>query len=372
MTYSPPNRAQRRAMRFLDALSARPGAAVVFALSVVALLSLGALQRARGTSARAVVHAAPVALSTTTTTTVQAHHVTLGQRVAAGDLLVTLDTTATNAAIAEVENQLRSLEAQMALERTQLSFTNQRSQIQWLQARQSIEYALQTSQARTQGSRLALGAARGWRDNVKTLVEQGVEPRSALLEAEKELADANAAAQEARASARTSQRQAQALDQTLGGDLPSDRLLTQLDALAKAEHRRLTAQLEHLKATRDAALLRAPHEGTVAFLAPIGSRADMSAAVARVMPVESTTLVAHLPVTTPARDLPRPGQKVALGLLCPQGGEIVRLGAAVEAAPDQLNGPLPGQIVHGLPVFVTLSPECPMTPGMVVSIEIQP
>ncbi len=372
MTYSPPNRARRSAVRFFDALSARPMAAVIFALSVALLISLGAVRQARGISTRAVVHADPIELSTTATTTVLTHHVVPGQKVAAGDLLMTLDTADTAAAIAEIENQLHSLQAQMALERTQLGFNAQRNEIQWLQARQSVEYALQTSQARTQGSRLALGAAKGWRDNVKALVEQGVEPRSALLEAEKEFADASAAAREARASAATSRRQAQVLEQTLEGDLPSDRLLTQLDAFAKAEHHRLTAQLEHLKSVMDAAKLRAPRAGVVAYMAPVGSRADMSAALVRLMPNHSTTVVAHLPATTPAQDLPQPGQTVALGLICPDGGQVARLGAAVELAPAQLNGPIPGQVIHGLPVFVTLSENCPMTPGMVVPIEIQP
>lgn len=354
-----------------DAMSSRPATVLVFALSVGCLLVLTLIKGSAPMRLPAVVYAAPVAVHSLMPSTVAEHHVAVGDRVSAGQRLLTLDTGATRRGLELVERDIEALKAQLALQAAQLRADRQRDALDALRARQQLQQSLKASRARTEGSKHSRRAAASWRDNVRDLVEQGVEPRSALLEAEKEMADAHAIEKEAMTQARTSLEQSRVLDEVLQG-FSLDDLTAQQKAVALASMAQLATRRAHLKGDLERAALKAHGAGRVALLAPLGARSDMAPQLALLVPESSHTLVAYMPATLSQGDIPAPGQEVRFGAACLEPGRIVRVGGAVEAAPEYLMGELPGVPLFGLPIFVEVPPSCPMTPGFVLQIEILP
>jgi multidrug resistance efflux pump len=361
---------QRSMLRLSDAMSARPVAGLVFALSICTLLVLVYLQGARTLRVQAVVHAQAVEVRSLLPSLVTEKQVAVGDTVVAGQVLLTLDARGTRRALELVERELATLQAQLDLQSAQLRSQGQRDAFGTLASRLDVERTLRVSRARSGGLRQSVEAAQAWRDNVRQLVEQGAEPRSALLEAEQAVADARARRREAQTLASASQEQSSALD--AAGSTPVEDVLARQEALTRASIELLTRRRDHLKADLDRASVVAPSAGRVAQIAPVGAGTTGLLPLARIVPASSRELVAYLPATQDQRLLPKAGQAVDLGVACAEDGTVARVGAVVEAAPEQVTGLLPTVPLFGMPIFVTLPDACPMAPGFVLTVEVLP
>lgn len=365
-----PSALRRTLLRSGDTLSTRPVAALVFALSIAGVLVLAYLDGTQAVPLQAVVHADPVEVRSSLTAQVVARQVAVGDTVDAGQALLTLDTTGTQRELDLVERELAAVETQRALEAATLLGDGQLDAFGTLRSRLQVEQTLRVSRARTGALRQTVEAAAAWRDNVANLVQQGVEPRSALLEAERALAGARAEQREAQTVATTSQEQSAAL-----GNAPTNPVS---DVVEKQEAATRSA-LDHLKTRRDQlvadldrATVLATAPGRVAWIAPIGATSASPTPLVRIVPPQSLIVVAYLLATDDQRSVPVAGQPVSLGPACTAPGTVERVGPAVEAAPEQLVGWRPGARLYGLPIFVKLPADCPMKPGFVLSIELLP
>ena len=365
-----PGPLRRSILRASDVLSARPVAGLVFALSICALLVLVYVQGARSLQVQAVVHAQPIEVRSALSSLVVATEVQVGDAVSAGQVLLRLDTRDTQRALELVEREITTVQAQLDLQATQLRSDGERDAFGTLRSRLEVERTLRVSRARTGGLRQSVEATEAWRDNVRQLVEQGAEPRSALLEAEQALADARAQQREAQTLAAASQEQSSALGDE--GSVTVDQVLARQEAVSRASLELLGRRRDHLRTDLQRAVVVAPAQGRLAYLAPVGASTLGPMPLARVIPTQSLELVAYLPANYDQRRLPTPGQEVRLGSLCPEPGLVTKIGATVEAAPEQLSGLLPTVRLFGMPIFVQLPKACPMTPGFVLPVEVIP
>lgn len=367
---SGPGTMRRSALRLSDAISARPTAALVFVLSAAAFAVLLYAQGTRTLRLQAVVHTVPVEVRSPLTSTLTARHAQAGEAVTMGSRLATLDTRATRRALELVEREIAVVQAQLALQATQVRSEGQQDAFGALRARLEVDQTLRVSRSRNDGLRHALHAAIAWRDNVEKLVAQGAEPKSALLEAEQAVADARARQREAQTLASSSQQQSAALAGITV--TPLDQLVAIQDTLTQASLALLTTRRDHLRAELEQAEVTAPAAGRLAELAPIGASTASPLPLAVIVPAQSHTLTAYLPAAGDQKLVPKAGQTVRLGAACSEPGKVLRVGARVEAAPEQLVGPLPNARMFGLPIYVQLPDACPMTPGMALQIEVVP
>ena len=112
--------------------------------------------------------------------------------------------------------------------------------------------------------------------------------------------------------------------------------------------------------------------GRVAQLAWLGASIAEGASVASILPDQAEEIVAYLPPTTEPGSVSAGAEARLVGVTsaaCQAAGHVTRLGAAVEAAPEQLRGMLMLP-VHGTPVHISLPPSCVLGIGQVVSVEL--
>lgn len=123
---------------------------------------------------------------------------------------------------------------------------------------------------------------------------------------------------------------------------------------------------------RKSLTLRSSFAGQVASVTWLGASIAEGASVASIMPDHAEEIVAYLdPSTEPG--VVEPGARAQIvnppTEPCRAPGRVLRLGAAVEQAPGQLNGPL-RLPVHGTPVHISVPIDCRLGIGQVMSVEL--
>ena len=112
------------------------------------------------------------------------------------------------------------------------------------------------------------------------------------------------------------------------------------------------------------------HSGRVVRVAPPGSSVAAGSSVASVVAEYADEIVAYVPAETDPAEI-AVGAPVYISrpaLSCRGAGRVLRRGAAVEEAPNQLKN-LFRFPVHGMPVYVSVPPDCRLGVGQVLSVE---
>ena len=149
-------------------------------------------------------------------------------------------------------------------------------------------------------------------------------------------------------------------------------------SLSQPTERLYSAQLELLQTRRTQLLEDRAHltvqsntTGLVSAVVPEGSSVAIGTSVASVAPEHAEEIVAYVPSDTEP-GLIEPGTAVVLAapgtLSCTGLGAILRRGAAVEQAPDQMSGLLPFP-VFGLPVYISVPDGCALGVGQLLTVE---
>jgi multidrug resistance efflux pump len=136
--------------------------------------------------------------------------------------------------------------------------------------------------------------------------------------------------------------------------------------LLQLQRQQVDAQLSHL-------VVRSLAAGRVVEVLDRGAPVTPQTAVAVVVPVRATEVVAYLPAETNRAFL----ERGATALVSVHADELsctgtlqVHTGAQVEQAPGQISSPIFSQPVFGLPLHVALPPNCPIGIGQRVSVSV--
>ena len=112
------------------------------------------------------------------------------------------------------------------------------------------------------------------------------------------------------------------------------------------------------------------YSGRVAQVATLGSSVAAGSSVALVVPEFADEIVAYVPADTDPAGI-APGVEVHISrtaLSCRDTGRVLRRGAIVEEAPSQLKNIFRFP-VHGMPVYISIPPDCRLGVGQVLSVE---
>jgi biotin carboxyl carrier protein len=123
---------------------------------------------------------------------------------------------------------------------------------------------------------------------------------------------------------------------------------------------------------REALTITASLPGRVVTVAESGSAVAMGSSVASVSPEYAQEIVAYVPSDLQPDTVPV-GTPVYIArpvFACRGAGEVLRRGATVEEAPDQLRN-LFRFPVHGMPVYISIPPDCQLGVGQVLSVELE-
>lgn len=142
------------------------------------------------------------------------------------------------------------------------------------------------------------------------------------------------------------------------------------EALFAAELAEQQARRSQLAADRESLIIKATHAGRIVEVLAIGSSVGAGSSVASITPEYATEIVAYVPSDTNPLTvaggapvfLPRsdPG--------CEGMAEVMRRGATVEKAPGQLRW-LFRAPMHGMPVYISIPPNCRLGVGQVLTVE---
>lgn len=128
-----------------------------------------------------------------------------------------------------------------------------------------------------------------------------------------------------------------------------------------------------LVADRKALVVTAARSGVVTAVAGLGASVAVGSSVASMMPEFAEEIVAYLPPNRDALSITSgisTYMVAASSLECRRPGRVRTRGAAVEAAPAQLNQLLGGPL-YGMPVFVELASNCRLGNGQVVTLDFR-
>jgi multidrug resistance efflux pump len=158
---------------------------------------------------------------------------------------------------------------------------------------------------------------------------------------------------------------------------PSMRLRPDRPSLERPTEALYARQLGVLQTRRDQLLedrrgltIASSHSGRVVRVSPPGSSVAAGSSVASVVAEYADEIVAYVPAQTDPAQI-AVGAPVYISrpaLSCRGVGRVLRRGAAVEAAPTQLSD-LFRFPVHGMPVHVSVPPDCRLGVGQVLSVE---
>lgn len=132
----------------------------------------------------------------------------------------------------------------------------------------------------------------------------------------------------------------------------------------------LRTRREQLLEDRSGLTIVSNHAGRVVRVAPLGSSVAAGSSVASVVAEYANVIVAYVQAETDLAAI-APGAPVHIdrpSLSCRSAGEVLRRGAAVEEAPNQLKN-LFRFPVHGMPVYVSIPPDCKLGVGQVLTVE---
>lgn len=148
-------------------------------------------------------------------------------------------------------------------------------------------------------------------------------------------------------------------------------LVRQTEQLYSAQLELLRTRRTQLLEDRNNLTVKSQSRGRVSLVIPEGSSVAIGTSVASVTPEHAEEIVAYVPSDTePA--LIEPGTAVLLSgpgtLSCTALGSVLRRGAGVERAPDQVSGLL-RLPVFGLPVYISVPRGCQLGVGQLLTVE---
>jgi hypothetical protein len=132
----------------------------------------------------------------------------------------------------------------------------------------------------------------------------------------------------------------------------------------------LQTRREQLLEDREGLTILSSHAGRVVRVAPPGSSVAAGSSVASVVAEFADVIVAYVSAQTDLAGI-APGAPVQISrpsLSCRSAGQVLRRGGAVEEAPNQLRS-LFRFPVHGMPVYVSVPPDCKLGVGQVLTVE---
>jgi multidrug resistance efflux pump len=132
----------------------------------------------------------------------------------------------------------------------------------------------------------------------------------------------------------------------------------------------LQTRRTQLQADRRGLTVTSSHSGRVVHVAPPGSSVAAGSSVASVVAEYADEIVAYVPAETDPAEI-AVGAPVYISrpsLSCRGAGRVLRRGASVEEGPSQLKN-LFRFPVHGMPVYVSVPPDCRLGVGQVLSVE---
>lgn len=150
-------------------------------------------------------------------------------------------------------------------------------------------------------------------------------------------------------------------------------LATPTSALYAKQIEVLETRKEALLEDRESLLVVSAIGGLAAQVVRVGEAVREGASVASVTPTFAEEVVAYVPSATPPRAIASGTSARLIGApspACRGTALVLRRGAAVEIAPEQLRGilPLPQ---HGLPVHISLPAGCELGVGQVVTVAFE-
>jgi multidrug resistance efflux pump len=158
---------------------------------------------------------------------------------------------------------------------------------------------------------------------------------------------------------------------------PSMRMRPDRPSLERPTEALYAKQLAVLQTTRNQLLenlsgltIASSHSGRVVSVASPGSSVAAGSSVASVVAEYADVIVAYVPAETDPAEIAA-GAPVGIARPTPScrgAGRVLRRGGAVEAAPSQLDS-LFRSPVYGLPVYVSVPPDCRLGVGQVLSVE---
>jgi multidrug resistance efflux pump len=359
-----------------DRLRIKPLSLVVFLASVGVLVFM-VQHRTTMIHAPAVGYARSVDhtpdLESEVIATVEAVHVQVGDKVAAGAPLVTLSSRALKRALAEVDAEIAMIQAQAEVEAGELAAEEEERarEARTDAAKARHDLALARAEAARQ-TRLAAGAT-SQLDEVSGRVKAGVSPVDTLREAQWTAEGERTGAEQAAAVARA----AGALD----GDLQKAvKALEGRGSLADALRRAKAAEVGLLRTRREGLVEDLSHltisatiAGRVKSILQQGASVNMEDSVATVVPLVASELVAYVPPEKSLVGLTE-GTPVYVRGGCTGDSKVLRLGGGVVQAPEQLSNLLgrafSARVLYGMPVRVAVPEGCAYGVGEALTIDL--
>ncbi|MFT5039880.1 MAG: multidrug resistance efflux pump [Hyphomicrobiaceae bacterium] len=147
------------------------------------------------------------------------------------------------------------------------------------------------------------------------------------------------------------------------------------EALYAKQIEAVQGRRQRLLADRQELTIVSGVDGVIASVARLGASIGEGASVAAIVPEFAQEIVAFVPATTDPATI-SPGSRAFISsptstTACRGVGEVLRRGAVVEAAPGQLRGVF-SSTVHGLPVHISVPPDCELGIGQVVTVDLRP
>ncbi|MDX9720519.1 MAG: hypothetical protein RBU37_07220 [Myxococcota bacterium] len=364
---------RRRWEELFERLSLRPFTLLVFLLSVLLLLGLQ-FGAGRGMRAPAVGRASAIEHpSSFEQSVVEAVHVSVGEHVSSGTPLLTLSPLTTQRAIAVLDAQILAQAALLELEQEQ--FGVQQESDAWRAQRDFLEAVRSEHEAKAEQRELE-SVVESQRLHVELLRER-VEARSAradsLLDAELESARVEASAQRARRVTEAAKQYLEQLELKRPASANAEEASPALLQYHAAIIESLRLQRDALQAELKHTVITARSDGRVSALLGVGASVTMGLSVASVLPEQASEVVAFVDPADLREGLTA-GQEARIvtpNAWCEGAFSVLRVGAAVEQAPLQLEGVLRTP-VFGVPVYLQPPEHCAVFIGQALTLEFEP
>jgi multidrug resistance efflux pump len=361
----------RALTRQADRFGIRPLPLLMVLACAALVVTLSSLRKAE-VIASGVADATSVALSTTTTATISKVHVQVGDLVKAGQNLVSMTSLALEGQLEEVEARIRHVAHSAEVAQVELLrglADEQRAEVLKLFEAERDAQAARAEAERQREVSLTLSSALSEAESMAQagMLEKGA-VRSRVEAAQYQTAQEKAASLVMRAKTD----HVNALRKELVKPAEYERLLTATAELYKAELEVLERERQSLRAQLAELNVRAPHDGIVGEVLPVGSVATPGVTVVRVVPPFARDVVAYVPPdAAPPMLAGETPYVVALadGREC-SGVAQARLTGSVERKPEQLVGPM-GYSAYGFPVRIALNTDCKLPIGQIVELRLR-
>jgi len=348
----------------------RPAALLVVMGSGVLVFSMLRIRRSEFV-APAVTQATSAALASVIAARVARVHVSLGQRVRAGQLLATLSAPELESERDEVDARIRRLARAAEVAQLDLMRGLHAEQREALARLGEVQGATRRAEAEAEREGAEATAAVSFLAQAEQLVKAGM--LAPDVAAERALVATRESAQQREAGAvlEAERRRVGALRRDLGRmDAPKG-LVEATAELYEAELEVLQRRRSGLLASLTLLSLKSPVDGVVAEILPEGSVALAGATVARVVPPFASDVVAFAPASAPPSPLTG---KVPFSVMLADGRECngkasPRTTGELTRKPEQLVGP-GGFGAFGFALSVALGSNCRLPIGQIVELRL--